>query len=663
MINKNRQLYKLERPSIFGTAFATLAILLCISDVTDAYEKPTHARITQHAIEQAPNYKRFLNSLQINANNQVIEGSVREDDLFSGPLFRPRHHFYDPTNGSGLISPLCALIDGCKSSLQWGLNDTDNDYSWTKARQYMYEAFTSPDQGNRSTNFDNMFRSLGQVIHLVQDLASPAHVRNDLHLFFFGLERDLYELYSASRYNPPWGTGYPTVELGSFSAFWNSSQGLAVFTNRNFISQGTNLDDRDIDGQLFYNLPQINGVVTLTKEVINQFGNTVEVQVDCGRNVIQDTYTGEVITNDCLTAYSVFNFEAQEILGKSVYSINDFTMESAANILIRRAVGYSAGLLDYFFRGQLHVMLLVPSTDVLSMSFGNANDTGPDIDSIALFVQNRTMLNGQIEAIGNGTLTLMYRYQNSSGSTIYGTAGSVVVPGIPHVLDASSFSILFSLPQPIPRTASDLTYYLTFRGQLGNEADAVIGKAIKAPMLHSVSPEDVVEGTIITLTGDQLGTSEVVFEHDLTKPYSAPVQNQDNGSITLPVPDNAGVVKLSYGGIRVRNILNTGERVYSNPVSYFPTAQGVIRNFSNRSGALLRIEALRPILGNYGQIPPTFTTNPLDVDEEESIEMELGFIYNFGVTGLFEKPVIFIRPGEDFIIELLPTGFFIDLRN
>ena len=641
---------------IFSAAFMLHFVSFLFLTSTYAYERPVHVKITQQAISQATNYLSFMNDFRPDsdsADEGIKNGSFREDDI---PRFI--HHFYDPQNGQGI----CPVI--CVPSLEWGLNDTDNDYSWAKARNYMYQALTGGNGATRSASFSKMFRSVGRVMHLVQDLATPAHVRNDSHFKLpYSLVRDLYENYTLSHYSSSWATGYPTVGLNNFSDPWTSSFGLSFFTNQNFISQDTNFFILNSTVQTVYPLPRLNHFTSKT-EFLNLYnGNTFPIEVDYGGNTIQDLNTGETIVNDRLTAFSVFDFEAQQQLGERVFSINDFTMESAANILVRRAVGYSAGLLDYFFRGQLHVMLLVPATDVLSTNFGNENDTGPDIDTISLFVQNRSTLNGQIEPIGNGTLTLMYSYQNSLGSTLYGTAGSVVVPGIPHVLDASSFSILFSLPQPIPHTASDLTYYLTFRGQLGNEADAVIGKAIKAPMLHNVSPEKVVEGTMITLTGDQLGFSEVVFEHDLTKPYSAPVLNQDNVSIRLPVPNNAGVVKLSYGGIRVRNILNTGEKVYSNPVSYFPTAQGVIKNLSTRFASRIRIEALRPVFGDYSQLPPTFFTNRLDHDQEEPMELELGFIYNFGAEGQFEKPVTMIRPGEDFIITNLLVGFSIDLRD
>src|SRR3990172_6585613 len=133
-----------------------------------------------------------------------------------------------------------------------------------------------------------MFRSVGQVMHLVEDLASPAHVRNDSHAPIPGIGNgpDLYEKYARDHYNTAWATEYPTVQLNQFSDYWNSSQGLAVFTNRNFLSQNTNLDDRDIHGNPFYPSPQQQGIITKTEEITDQFGHTVQVQVDYGRNVI-----------------------------------------------------------------------------------------------------------------------------------------------------------------------------------------------------------------------------------------------------------------------------------------------------------------------------------------------------------------------------------------
>src|SRR5213075_2595236 len=68
------------------------------------------------------------------------------------------------------------------------------------------------------------------------------------------------------------------------------------------------------------------------------------------------------------------------------FSLNTYTYDSIADVLLPRAVGYSAGFLDYFFRGRLDVDLMPEGGD-----FGTVRLSG---------------VNGSPEALGGGTLTL-----------------------------------------------------------------------------------------------------------------------------------------------------------------------------------------------------------------------------------------------------------------
>ncbi len=450
--------------------FLLLIILLSAFKIANAYEVSTHIKITEKAMGQAANYNAFTSAFTIDGNNSIAEGSNHEDDIISltTPFVpvRSRHHFYDPTNGSGLTFSGCNLFPaGCKPSLMWGYRDSDNDYSWTKAREEMYTALTGKDfnevtvastADERKEYFQKMFRSVGQVMHLVQDLASPAHVRNDPHLPIPGpLAGDLYEKYAEAKYNDSWTTNYPTVNLSQFSGYWNAPQGLAFFTNKNFISQDTNFDNFNQSGQLIYNDPQIAGLVTKTETIQDQFGNTVQVQVDYVRNVVQDPFTGDIINNDQLSAFSVFDFEAQELLGKRVYTVNDGTMESAANVLVRRAVGYSAGLLNYFFRGQLKIIPVSGGIQIQNTStetIGSYIDpgTGSSIGNISVYYDN-TFSNRQLLTSYNLQMPL------ASGGTI----------DIPFVAPTDNI-----LPGK---------YIIVFRGKLGEEEGAVIGK-VTAPL-------------------------------------------------------------------------------------------------------------------------------------------------------------------------------------
>ena len=64
------------------------------------------------------------------------------------------------------------------------------------------------DAQERLNRWTTTFRSLGDVIHLLQDGAQPQHVRNDTHSPFTSGERQAYERYTSARVV---GTGVANV--------------------------------------------------------------------------------------------------------------------------------------------------------------------------------------------------------------------------------------------------------------------------------------------------------------------------------------------------------------------------------------------------------------------------------------------------------------------
>ena len=118
--------------------------------------------------------------------------------------YRSYNHFYDPLDtmyGKGL-SDESADIRGVvgTNSFAWGsvsncmgINyggyfglggnlGTFNIWSWQNARGYGWLGLTATNKADRQAALDNMFRSVGQVMHLLQDTTSPQHVRNEQQL-------------------------------------------------------------------------------------------------------------------------------------------------------------------------------------------------------------------------------------------------------------------------------------------------------------------------------------------------------------------------------------------------------------------------------------------------------------------------------------------------
>ena len=324
--------------------------------------------------------------------------------------------------------------------------------------------------------------------------------------------------------------------------------------------------------------------------------------------------------------------------------------------------------MDYFFRGDLYVTYLVPSNDGVNPTmWGNQTDTGTDINLVSVLLQNNSKINDIIEPAGEGTLALTVSYTDSTtGSTVYVSADNTVsATSIPAKDSGSYLSAIFTFTNPIDvQTATDITYYFAFRGQLGNETDAVIGKVIKGPLLYSVVPDNGIEGTIVTLTGNNLPTtngtfpiilddnaSDVRFHHS-TEPYTTEVINSTNTDITVKVPNTAGLKKPGYGGLRVRNVLDTGERIYSNPVSFFPIAAGEVRNIG-QTVVNVTIEATKPIVGDYSPLPSIITINNLAPGASQVIQLMTGFTYKATANTTVIKDIELLTPNAvDFVFEV-----------
>jgi hypothetical protein len=206
----------------------------------------------------------------------------------------------------------------------------------------------------------------------------------------------------------------------------------------------------------------------------------------------------------------------------------------------------------------------------------------------------------------------------------------------------------------------DLTYYIAFQGDLGQEKNAVIGKVVKAPVLYSVSPTQGTKDAVVNLTGDHLTGALVAFNADLTKPYSVEVVSSTDTGITVKVPNTAALEKPGYGGLRVKNVLerSQGEQtleeiIYSNPVSFFPIAQGQVRNVG-KFNLTVTIVPIQPILGDYNQFPPSIISYPIPAGGSVSIQLMTGFVYR--VTGGSTDttvPISVLTPDAvDFVIDV-----------
>lgn len=387
--------------------YALLSLIVVLSasysGLVTAYKEPTHVKLSEVAasaslLTQQPSVlqnlglkssDKFKNSK--NKDRTILEliqdgAEIEDADTTS------RNHFYDPKYDRPLT--LFGTYLGARSS-DWALEDqavsTGQDFSFHDVRRYFYKALTLPTEQDRSTYFGRTFEGLGHIIHHLQDMAQPQHVRNDIHLDRYSLF-GLNPLYNPSRYEEftnknratlPFDSG--AIQFSNPRAFWinDSDTGLAQFTNRSFVSAGTNF--RMFDGQVVANSTYPNPQPTGGESSIDiqqlfsnerlpaprdQDGNLLHGDITFIGSYVDGVLNSRASTlsifdQDLTTYNKTVTYDADpldpdfnyQVTVDRLFTLNQFNFRSAYPFLIPKAVGYSAGLIDYFFRGNLELAI------------------------------------------------------------------------------------------------------------------------------------------------------------------------------------------------------------------------------------------------------------------------------------------------------------------
>ena len=502
----------MRRSSLFWASCAAITMTYAVPSL--AYETPTHDRITRSAFAQSVLRRGYLQEQlglsvttlfastegeSFTPEDWLATGSIREDDnnFISLNPFRYRHHFYDPVYDRGLTGNFRGSpVSVGRRAFEWALEDPDQisgqDFSWREAHRYFLNGLTASSPRDREAAMASTFRALGQVIHLIQDMGVPEHTRNDWHAgvippsFPFGtpsvFEHQINERRTTLTYS-----GYSSPQFPHLRHFWTTGdgRGLAEFTNRNFVSKDTNFTEA-VDGNTGrdnfgrpYPLPRLDLSLRTDVDVASPDAPACSAaaglsgKVTFFGNDVSDVVTGEVIRNKYLTTYSLFDDGLKKKGQPGVFSLNFCTIDAAAAVLLPRATGYSAALIDYFFRGKLDVDL-VP-----------ADPTDPSIVRVTgtNAAQNDALVDGEIG---------LYADDLNGKRTPVAALDPVAISSVPAA--GSITSSRFRLPPDAER------FMVVYKGTLGNELKqanqnnpgAVIGK-----VLGGVRVEEIVnDGTL-----------------------------------------------------------------------------------------------------------------------------------------------------------------------
>lgn len=278
-------------------------------------------------------------------------------------------------------------------------------FSYVDAQQYFLNAMTNASPSSREANMGLMLQSLGHVIHHLQDMAQPEHTRNDAHCgsptcksYFVPYDPSDRERYSADvttshldqlLANHP----YPQdVSLSSVSDFWEggANAGMADFTSSNFISKDTNFTSNigDPGPDSNHSLPDPD--FTLSKwdtEVVTTQAlaamdlpqtdaiGSLNGSVTFVRQDVTDSYSGHVYENVRVSTHGLFTTDLPDgtMYSYSSFTQNPFNFMSEFEVLLPRAVAFSAGLVNHFFRTRL-------SAQINSTDFVVTNESDSSID-------------------------------------------------------------------------------------------------------------------------------------------------------------------------------------------------------------------------------------------------------------------------------------------
>jgi hypothetical protein len=520
-----------------------LLLIVIHSSGAPAYQEPTHQAMSgEAAVASGILDDSLLVRLKVNPeavypsdNNELLtlfqliqEGAYREDH----PLARSVNHFFDPQTesgiGPGVASPTWALEDR-------GFVHLPQIHSYVDALDYYYEMITKPEAIDRRKKVGLLFQTLGHIGHHIQDMAQPQHVRGDWHLSYTsGYSRYERHVNDEMLEGNLQFRGYAPVggpDGGIFvnpRSFWHTEvmnpavgRGMAEFTQTNFVTDDTNFDKQGKPGSRFP-LPRFSDARVHNADanvLLESVGKPVPAVCQAPNphcfmsflaTNVEDLYRpSESGENPRTSAHSIFDQDLNAH-GQTMYSVNRFTFDTAHAILVKRAVGYTAGFYRFFFRGKLEVGLpqegIYAAVDHLSLE-GGTKDTG-GFDKVRVNVRNVTPgLSQGVEPIpagGEMRLLVTYHRNRCYVSDLSGEFGALNSNDQPLVADplgcrtsnpesrlsapqaasaainsAAGQDVTFHFLNRIPINATDVFIRVVYRGTLGQTTDAIAISAEK----------------------------------------------------------------------------------------------------------------------------------------------------------------------------------------
>ena len=259
----------------------------------------------------------------------------------------------------------------------------------------------------RQAYWATAFRALGDVLHLNQDMAQPQHTRNEPHSgklcpssqICVPGHTSVYEKYINARallqtsfssghpFNAPLTmpamplsiSSYPIPSFEKYTDYWSTApgnqavhgKGLADYSNRGFFTAAKNFESTE------YPSPSRNPssyvIASLVPTRWDGSASTDSTPTHVYYGEVADAWQQSSTANVPLTTYSLWDQFVRAQSSAPAYSLNRLNYDAMANLLLPRAVAYSAGLINFFFRGRIDIEL--PDEGVFALA-DHASDEG-----------------------------------------------------------------------------------------------------------------------------------------------------------------------------------------------------------------------------------------------------------------------------------------------
>jgi len=465
-----------------------LCVFLAAVDTCFAWDNlDTHRRLTERSVEKQPAFRlddylknklSIPGGLQLSFNGNtlfklILDGSDYEDSMSTFDV-RAKNHFHNPTRfgfEAGLTD-LLGFVQG-HSAQCWAETVPENEWGYENFKAAYRQAMTAPTLEERRFYLQKAFRTVGHLMHLVQDMAVPAHTRNDLYPAHFDQLRKGFPFFSnpleyylekhpeiveaASVAEVPrfplledfFDTG--TYRSSGFQPASGIGVGLAEYTSSTFFSESTIFAESRLQGSKNW-FPHPAKAETQRRD---EMRDILEDYPSLWDRISELQGTGYALHYEALLSgdpeRSVDHLAAHGFWLRFLssqphitwgYALDEACEKDYLKKLVPKSIAYSAGLLAHVFRGDID-FTYDPKTGQLEISNRSEEDM-------------------------QGVFKLYYDKKDGTRAPLPGAEWTLTVP-------ASTSTTVAGIALPRDAGVEDVLV-LVFAGREGAEPNYVTGK-------------------------------------------------------------------------------------------------------------------------------------------------------------------------------------------